>query len=175
MKEFRSFWEAAAHVVRQSVALDAAIESSLEDIGRHVESKIKGKFGKYQPAAGNYPEWKELNADWTQPERERLGYPRNEPLLREGGLRSSISYKVDEGATEDSVTIGSVSQIVFFHEVGYWNHLTGKFVEPRATHGPALIEETPVIKSKLAGAVATGMVVGRTSWGAMRIHSTGVL
>lgn len=174
MKTFNDFLEAALHIGGRAAALDNAIESALEAVGKHVEEVIEEKFGEYQDAAGDYPKWKAL-AESTQKERTRLGFAPNEPLLRKGNLRESISYVTDSGPIEDSVTIGSTSQIVFFHEVGYFNARTQRFVEPRATHGPALIEERDEIRGLLGTAVVMGMTRGRTSLGVLSVHNVGAI
>ena len=174
MKTFEDFLAAAAHIGGRTLALDAAIESALESVGKHVEEAIQVKFGQYQDASGSYPAWAQLT-ETTRRERLRLGFTPNDPLLRTGASRGSVSFVTDSGPIEDSVTIGSTSQIVFFHEVGYFNARTQRFVEPRATHGPALIEERDKIRSLLGTAVVVGMTRGRSSLNVLSIHSMGAI
>jgi hypothetical protein len=55
--------------------------------------------------------WEQLAED-TQRERERLGYPPTEPLLRKVTPRTSISHYVDKA--EPAGYIGSTSEIANF-------------------------------------------------------------
>lgn len=53
-------------------------------------------------------------ADATQTERERLGYPANEPLVRTGELRDSLKVKA-EGPV---AVVGSELEMMAWHEFG---------------------------------------------------------
>lgn len=76
-------------------AIDHEIKSGLEEAAKIVKTEAKDELGTYQPAAGPTKAWAPL-APATQERRGQLGYPPNEPLLRDGTLRDSIDYTVGE-------------------------------------------------------------------------------
>jgi len=82
---------------------------ALEGAGKIVEKEAKRVIGTYDYG------WPQL-AESTQVERERRGYPANEPLLREGDLRDSISHTVKEH--EHACYVGSNSLIAVYQELG---------------------------------------------------------
>lgn len=87
---------------------------ALEKACQIVEDEAKRVIGSYDYG------WQQL-APSTQAERVRLGYPANEPLLRSGDLRDSISHYL-EGADlvphEISGYVGSPSKIALYQELG---------------------------------------------------------
>lgn len=81
----------------------------LEEACQLVEKEAKDVIGEYR-AGYNWPQL----AQSTQEERARLGYPPNEPLLREGDLRASIEHTV----AWDAGYVGSNSKIAVYQELG---------------------------------------------------------
>lgn len=123
-------------------------DSALEWIGNKVEKAAKEKIGEYQETAGSFVAWAEL-ADSTKQDRERQGYPDNEPLLRDGELRDSIEHTV----LFQEVQIGSNRPIAEYQELGT------EHIPPRSFLGGAAFEETPDIINKL-GPVLESFLTG---------------
>jgi phage gpG-like protein len=121
--------------------------AALERVATKVERTAKAEFGEYQPAVGPFPAWAEL-AESTKEDRERKGFPADEPLLRTGEVRDSIGHEV---ADLDAV-IGSDSDILVYHEFG-----TAK-MSPRPVLGPALQMNEAAIVRELGGAVVAGLI-----------------
>lgn len=134
-------------MVRVEMAELIAMEAGLERVAKLVEKTAKAEFGTYQDAAGEFPAWQEL-AQSTQDERERLGYSANEPLLRTGDLRDTISHETRGLAA----VIGSTSDVMVYHEVG-----TSK-MPPRPVLGPAAYRNKDKIEELMAASVLAGFV-----------------
>ena len=145
-----SLLEAALKLAASELAIRANAGRALDRIGQLIEDTAKAEFGVYQPETGPFPEWAEL-AQSTQDERERLGYPADEPLLRDGSTRDSIGHAV--GDLE--LVVGSDSDIMVYHELGTAN------MPPRPVLGPAAERNHDTILSELGGAVVAGIVGGR--------------
>jgi hypothetical protein len=103
--EFTKFLAGELTAKRLPHAREVALETACEMIVAQAKSAI-----------GTYTfEWPQL-AESTQSDREREGYPANEPLLRTGALRDSISYTIDKPGVE--ATVGSTSEIALWQELG---------------------------------------------------------
>jgi hypothetical protein len=89
--------------------LPHAREVALETASQMIVAQAKSAIGTYTF------EWPQL-AGSTQVEREREGFPANEPLLRTGAMRDSISYTIDKPGEE--ATVGSTSEIALWQELG---------------------------------------------------------
>lgn len=139
--------EMVTKLAEAEVMIHVNARKALDRVGTRIEKTAKAEFGHYQDAVGPFPEWAEL-AESTMAERGRLGYPENEPLLRDGTLRDSISHEVEQL----EVTVGSTSEIAEYHEFG-----TSK-MPPRPFMGPALVNNHDKIIEELGGAVVKGMV-----------------
>lgn len=90
-----------------TAALAIARHEALEKACSLVEREAKDVIGTYHYG------WPQL-APATQAERARLGYAPNEPLLRTGDLRDSITHHMDG----DTGFVGSTSEIAPHHEFG---------------------------------------------------------
>src|SRR4051794_31194046 len=130
MKSFNSFADFSRHL--GTLAVIESEHHALEQCGEIVEKAAKAKIGKYQQGAGPFAAWAPL-AESTKEDRARLGYPEDEPLLREGTLRDSIEHKV----VFPEAHIGSNSEIAVYQELGT------KTIPPRSFLGTAVVEETP--------------------------------
>ena len=102
-REFKSFAELAAALAFE----EAGMQAALIDIGNHLEKKARQKIGEYQPG------WPQL-AEATQADRARQGYTENDPLLRSGKLRDSISSEVEDMV----LVVGSTDVNMVYQELG---------------------------------------------------------
>lgn len=134
-KHFESFADYLKQIEKMVYEAPKAEKIILETVGREVEKNAKDKFGHYQEAFGKFDKWPEL-ADSTQQDRLRKGYTPNDPLLRDGTLKESISHTVHG----NTVTIGSDSPVMVYQELGTKN------IPPRPVLGPALYEKRARIK-----------------------------
>lgn len=97
----------ALHVARFGAMVDIARDEAIEKACEIVEEEAKRVIGTYDYG------WPQL-AQSTQAERSRLGYPANEPLLRDGDMRDSITHHVED----DTGYVGSPSKIALYQELG---------------------------------------------------------
>jgi hypothetical protein len=73
----------------------------------------------------------------------QLGYaPPDNPLLREGDLRNSIQFSLTGAWTADKLTLGSVDEVMLFHEHGT------RLMPPRPVIAPSLAETIAVFYLK---------------------------
>jgi hypothetical protein len=137
MKEFTldGFAKHLDGLVAGMPALELAM---LETIGVTVENAAKDKIGDYQAEAGPFEAWAPLT-EGTQDERERKGYAPDEPLLRTGELRASITHRVEPPVVE----IGSDDPIAEYQELGTKN------IPPRSFLGGAAFEQAPKLTAEL--------------------------
>lgn len=113
MRKFDSPGAFAQYLMAVAARLPAAQHEGLERAAQCVETEAKSLIGAYQQAAGPFEAWRELS-DATRAERVRLGYPADEPLLRTGDLRDSISHVV----RGNEASIGSNNPIAVYQEIG---------------------------------------------------------
>jgi HK97 gp10 family phage protein len=123
--EFQNLAAMAAHFER--LASEAGAQKGLEKAAKLLEDRAKEAVGEYHEAVGPVPAWAEL-ADATKADRVAKGFPEDEPLLRTGDLRDSISHQV----SGNEAWIGSDSEIAEYHETG-----TSR-MPPRPIFGTAL-------------------------------------
>ena len=114
MREFDSFGGFAEHLLGMAAIQTMAVHKALDAGAKRIEKDARESIGTYQDAAGPFPEWAAL-ADSTVKDRVRQGYAPDEPLLREGDLRDSITHQV-EGASE--AVIGSNDDVAVYQELG---------------------------------------------------------
>lgn len=148
-REFHSFLEAAVYCGELALLQHEADKHALEKATKLLQTKVKEKFGEYQPEAGPFVAWAEL-AESTKQDRERQGYPDNEPLLREGDLRESV----DRLVRDKEGFVGSNSDIAVYQELGT------KSIPPRSTFGSAAVENMEVIV-EIVGEGAVAALVGK--------------
>lgn len=153
MIHFDNLGALALHLIESTAAEVEAVHVGMDKATALLQREMKGEFGHYQSAAGPFPAWAEL-AESTKEERARLGYPDDEPLLREGDLRDSIEREVHnlDGINSEGI-VGSTSEIMPFHEFG-----TSK-MPPRPVVGTALYRNAEKV-AKLIGAYAVQGLVG---------------
>ncbi|MGH8299400.1 MAG: phage virion morphogenesis protein, partial [Steroidobacteraceae bacterium] len=150
MREFRSFGAFAEHLLTREAVVVAAWHEVLEPIGAMVAHTAREKIGEYQDAEGPFPEWAPL-AEATVEDRIAKGFSADEPLLRTGDLRDSISHAV-EGL---EVAVGSTSDIAVYQELGT------ERIPPRPFLGPAVYQNGGHIVAALGAVTVNGIAGGK--------------
>lgn len=148
-KDFNSTREFAEHLNKMIFNEAAQLHKGLKAAAKLIEKSAKSEFGTYQDSAGPFDEWKEL-ADATKKDRVNKNFPENEPLLRTGALRDSITHQVEHL----EAAIGSDSDIMIYQELGT------KTIPPRPVLGPAAFRNKNKIQKIIAHAAVAG-VMGR--------------
>jgi HK97 gp10 family phage protein len=159
MKEFNSCTALALHFGEIALAQHELEHKALEKCAEIVEKRAKEKIGEYQEQAGPFVAWQEL-ADSTVADRERKGYPGDEPLLRTGDMRDSIEHSVADGEAH----VGSNSDIALYQELG-----TSK-MPPRSFLGGALVDKLPKVCEILGKSIVAGLVGKQVVGGFMEIE-----
>lgn len=118
----------------------------MERACRLVETEAKREIGTYQGAAGPFGAWPEL-AERTKADRSAQGYSENEPGLRSGEMRDSITHTVH---SHHEGEIGSNSKELLWFELGTNSQ------PPRSVLGIAAVhEEKKVVDILGPGTVRT--------------------
>lgn len=149
MKEFTSIAQMITHLAVMDAAVTLSLHHGLKKCAVAIEATANSEFGVYQGEVGAFAGWAPL-ADATQAARVALGYTPDDPLLRSGDLRESVSHQID-GL---EAVIGSDSDIMVYQELG-----TDR-IPPRAVLGPAAIRNKVLINRTLGHAVAEGLLYG---------------
>lgn len=147
MRSFNSLGEFALHLLEVEAKITATLGVGLDRVLVTIEKTAKGEFGRYQPAVGPFPEWPEL-ADSTKDQRVQLGFTENDPLLRSGEQRDSISHQRQglEGA------VGSTEERAVWSEFG-------TATEPaRPVLGPAAFLNKEAIQKLVGAALVAGLI-----------------
>lgn len=147
MKTFNSFEGMAAHFLFTQAAVVIELHTAVDKIGAAIEKTAKAKLGTYQPEVSEFAGWVELTES-TKQDRLAKGFTENDPLLRSGELRNSISRQT-HGLT---TTVGSTSDIAVYQELG-----TSK-IPPRSFIGPSLYQNDKLIKKVVGIAAARGLL-----------------
>lgn len=124
--EFDSFGALGLHFAKLAVAGEAVTHHIVSEGAKAIQADARGRLGTYQDGEGPFPAWANL-AEATVDDRLRKGFTPDDPLLRTGDLRKSITTKVDGNVAG----IGSESPIALYQEQG-----TSK-IPPRPFLGPA--------------------------------------
>lgn len=148
MKTFGSLMEMGLHLASRVPLIALELEHGLDRVLATIEMKAKAEFGVYQPATGPFQAWPEL-ADATKDDRVSQGYAENEPLLRSGSARDSIS-RSQEGLTG---AVGSTDERLVWFEFGT------PHMPARPVLGPAAFASKEAIE-KLVGAAAVAGLIG---------------
>jgi phage gpG-like protein len=147
MSQFPSLGAFALHLATQHIQEQKSLERGLEKVAKLIEKSAKSQFGTYQRGTGPFEKWPPL-AESTQEDRVQHGFSADEPLLRTGELRDSISHQV-QGLR---AVIGSTSDVMVYQELG-----TSK-IPPRPVLGPAAIRRKKAIKKILGDAAVEGLL-----------------
>lgn len=154
MPEFKTFGDLANHLERVAKVMPKETAKALKKIGKHVEQTAKDKIGHIQQASGEFNAWADL-ADATQQvhiqaivdgEAAPDATP-NSALLLKGDLRAGIKHSVEKSGREQTLTVGSESEIAFWQEMG-----TDK-IPPRPAIGPAMSESEHMSRDLLGETV----------------------
>lgn len=131
-----------------------AIHEGIEGAAIVIEKAAKAQIGHYlDHDVGPFSEWEDLK-DSTVEDKERQGYaPPDNPLLREGDLRDSITHET-HGL---EAIIGSKSKIAAYQEFGT------EHIPPRPFIGPAAVES----EHKIEELIGAAMVIGICGHGAI--------
>lgn len=149
MKEFTSINQFVTHLVAMDAAVVVGLHNGLKQCAVAIEATAKSEFGVYQGEVGHFAGWAPL-ADATQADRVAKGFTPDDPLLRAGDLRDSVSHEID--ALE--AVVGSDSDVMVYQELG------NERLPPRAVLGPAAIRNKALITRTLGHAVADGLLYG---------------
>lgn len=141
--------EFALKLAEVAAAETAMLERGLDAAARLVQQTAREKIGHYQDGSGGFPEWAPLKRT-TIAERIRLGYTPNDPLLRDGTLRTSI---VRETHGLEAV-IGSKLPVAAYQEFG-----TSR-IPPRPYLGPAALENKDEILRLAGRSMMSGLGFG---------------
>ena len=148
-RAFGSFLDFAVHMAEAAVAVRVAEHHALDRAAAIIEKDAKARIGSYQDAAGPFAAWAPL-AESTVADRVAKGFTPDEPELRTGQLRDSISRQV-EGL---EAAVGSTSEVMVWQELG-----TEK-MPPRAILGPAAFDNREKIEKALGHAVLHALEYG---------------
>ena len=136
--------------------LEATVKSRLNSIpalewaAQAVEEEAKKEIGTYQTSnMGPYEPWAELTS-YTKEERVRAGFTENDPLLRSGELRNSISHETDISGNE--AVIGSPLDKMVYLELGT------KSIPPRPVLGLAAYRSRRKIVRLVGGATIAALL-----------------
>ena len=143
MREFDlfRFAEFVAHDLPHDV--QRARERALEVGAQIIQKEARRVIGTYDYG------WEQL-AESTQADREKKGYPANEPLLRSGEMRDSIHYQII--AKGHLAEIGSDSDVAVYQELGTSTIPARPFLAGAAVKTEKQIKK--VVRQMVGGAVA---------------------
>ena len=142
-----SLTQFADALAEAKAAMPGAIRDALMVTGVAAEKIAKEKIGHYQQSVEgpgiSFPAWSPLAAA-TIAEKMRLGYaPPDNPLLRRGDLRDSISHQV----IRNTLRLGSDDPIAAYQSFGTSS------IPPRPVFGPAMIETIPTFNRAIRAAL----------------------
>lgn len=148
----------AGHMAGMVAEIDHAERRGLERAGDIVLEEIGESVGNYQPASGPFEAWAPLAAA-TMEDRERRGYPADEPELRDGTLRDSYGKTVSKPnfASGGEVDVGSNLDIAEWQELG-----TDK-MPARSIVGGAAARRSGEIAKELGESYVSALMVGGLS------------
>lgn len=121
MNDFSGFGAFAAHLMMIQETEALTLRAGLEESAKLIEVAAKEELGVYQRSnMGPFDDWEELH-DSTKKDRVYQGYPENEPGLRSGAMRESITH-IHELITQDGDTmeavVGSTDDHLVYFELG---------------------------------------------------------
>ncbi|CAH2606518.1 conserved protein of unknown function (plasmid) [Rhodovastum atsumiense] len=159
MKTFGSLGAFLAHLATLPAAVHEAQKEGLKAGAKVVEREAKEEIGRYQPAAGPFPAWDRLSTatldGFNHPQaghikgKRELGYaPPDNPLLREGHLRESISSGLENDHT---AIVGSDDEVALWQEMGTPNALYP--IPPRSFLGRAAFVKGDEVAEAVGGRV----------------------
>lgn len=149
MKEFHSVLQFVEHLAVAEAAMHHALHAGLDKAAAVIERDAKAQFGEYQAEVPPYNAWPEL-AEATKVDRLAHGYSENDPLLRRGDLRASITREVQGLEAQ----VGSSDDVMVYQELGTAT------IPPRPVLGPAAVKSHEQIGHILSETVVKTMEYG---------------
>jgi HK97 gp10 family phage protein len=149
VKEFQDVGSFALHLAATALAIKAAEHRILDRAAQIIEKDAKRQLGHYQDQVGPFNGWPDL-AESTQKERERKGFTPDDPGVRTGAMRDSITRQV-EGS---EAAVGSDKDEMVWFELGTPTQ------PPRPVLGPAAYKNKDKIESALGQSVVDVMEYG---------------
>jgi phage gpG-like protein len=137
------------HLAKMATTVVLGERQGLKKAAELVEKEAKSEFGTYQGAIGHFEKWAELENS-TKDDRVASGFTENDPLLRSGSLRDTVSHEV----SGLEAVIGSASDIMVYQELGTAT------IPPRAVLGPSLLRKEKEVLKILGVHTATAMLAG---------------
>jgi hypothetical protein len=144
---FNSIPAFLAHLERVRRELEILPLAIVSKAAVMVSHEAKDYIGTYNAT----PRWPEL-AESTKKDREKKGYPANEPLLRTGELKDSITWEAHATSHGAEACVGSDDQKAVWQELG-----TSRIPPRPFLTTAARAMEKPI--HKLAGRLAVGTLV----------------
>jgi HK97 gp10 family phage protein len=144
------------HLGAAEVALRTSEYRALDKAAQLIEKSAKAEIGVYQPEVGPFPAWAPL-AESTVEDRVRKGYTPNDPELRSGALRESISREV----SGREAVVGSDSEVMVYQEMG-----TSK-MPPRPILGPAAFKNKKQIARIIGAHAVAAILFGKVTAGGL--------
>jgi HK97 gp10 family phage protein len=120
---------------------------ALERAAKLVEAESKAEIGHYQGEAPPFTAWAEL-ADSTKEDRVKQGFTENDPGLRTGEMRDSISHAVGD----KEAVVGSNDEKLVWFELGTEKQ------PPRSVLGTAAVHKGRQVAEIMGGAVVKALV-----------------
>ena len=161
MRQFNGMASFAEHLLTLMAAEEIASRAALGKCARLVEKTAKDKIGEYQEQTGPFIAWPEL-AESTKADRVAHGFTEDEPLLRTGDMRDSISHVIS--------TSGLEAQIGSNDDKAVWQELGTQHIPPRSFLGGAVSDKLPEIKEILAGSLVAALVGEKVVEGGLLIE-----
>lgn len=154
--------EFARHITRCANEMPRRERKALDAAGHRLEMRARSYIGHYQGEQPPFPAWKPLSdatlhggiapSGYRYPGKVELGYsPPDNPLLRTGEMRASLSHEV----RRRSVILGSPDQIAFWQEFGT------RYMPPRSFIGRALAERAEIETKLIAWETLRPLLTGR--------------
>lgn len=153
MRSFSSINAFLAHLAAEALLGTSRQVHALDVASRIIQDEARHELGTYQSGAGPFGAWPEL-ADATKEDRERLGFPANNPELRTGTLRDNIErvsteYEAEVGVPDRVVGDGSranptrnIGDVAIAQEIGT------DMIPPRSFLGhAAVVKEREVVEA----------------------------
>lgn len=148
----------AAKLAGFAMAVKVEERRAMTRAAKIIEAEAKREIGHYQGQIGPFIAWPEL-ADSTKDDRVRQGFTENDPLLRTGGLRDSISHAVGDR----EAAVGSND------DKAVWQELGTRTIPPRSFLGGAAMRKGPDVARTLGAAPVIALVGQGVFNGRMRL------
>lgn len=157
MREFGSIDAFLLELAEIVVAVDEAEHHALDHAAAIIQTEAKDSVGTYQGESGPFEAWAPLAAA-TMEDRERQGFPADEPELRTGELRDSIERSVQPRAGligDRTAEVGSNDPVMEYQELGTAT------IPPRSILGGAAARKSDEVAEVIGQTVEAALIHGR--------------